>query len=136
MFGKKTSKPQNRIDSLIGAGTKIEGNVSFSGGLRVDGEIQGNVSAVTDQPSTLVLSEQARIDGEIKVSHLVVNGAINGPVWASEFLELQPRSRVTGDVHYSTIEMHLGAIVEGRLVHSVSENKTVELKLAASKVGN
>ena len=136
MFGKKASKPQNRIDSLIGAGTKIEGNVSFSGGLRVDGEIQGNVSAVTDQPSTLVLSEQARIDGEIKVSHLVVNGAINGPVWASEFLELQPRSRVTGDVHYSTIEMHLGAIVEGRLVHSVSENKTVELKLAASKVGN
>lgn len=135
MFGKKTSKPQNRIDSLIGAGTRIEGNVSFSGGLRVDGEIQGNVTAVPDQPSTLVLSEHARIDGEIHVSHLVVNGAINGPVWATEFLELQPRSRMKGDVHYSTIEMHLGAIVEGRLVHSASENKTVELKLASSNAG-
>jgi cytoskeletal protein CcmA (bactofilin family) len=132
MFGKKASKPQNRIDSLIGVGTRIEGNVSFSGGLRVDGEIQGNVTAVSDQPSTLVLSEQARIDGEIRVSHLVVNGAINGPVYALEFLELQPRSRVTGDVHYNTIEMHLGAVVEGRLVHSAGESKTVELKLAAS----
>jgi cytoskeletal protein CcmA (bactofilin family) len=132
MFGKKASKPQNRIDSLIGVGTRIEGNVSFSGGLRVDGEIQGNVTAVSDQPSTLVLSEQARIDGEIRVSHLVVNGAINGPVYALEFLELQPRARVTGDVHYNSIEMHLGAVVEGRLVHSAGESKTVELKLAAS----
>ena len=135
MFGKKASKPKNRIDSLIGAGTKIEGNVGFSGGLRVDGEIQGNVTAVPDQPSTLVLSEQARIDGEIRVSHLVVNGAINGPVYALEFLELQSHSRVTGDVHYNTIEMHLGAVVEGRLVHSSSDSRTVELKLAASNAG-
>jgi len=135
MFGKKASKPQSRIDSLIGAGTKIEGGITFSGGLRVDGEIQGNVTAVPDQPSTLVLSEQARIDGEIRVSHLVVNGAINGPVYAFEFLELQSHSRVTGDVHYSTVEMHLGAVVDGRLIHSSSESKTVELKLAASNTG-
>jgi cytoskeletal protein CcmA (bactofilin family) len=138
MFRKQTNKPQNRIDSLIGAGTKIEGNVSFAGGLRVDGEIAGNVTAVSDQPSTLVLSEQARIDGEIKVSHLVVNGAINGPVFVEEFLELQSRSKIYGDIHYNTLEMHLGAIVEGRLVHRSSEAKEVkgvELKLAASKPG-
>ncbi|MGB7543406.1 MAG: polymer-forming cytoskeletal protein [Burkholderiales bacterium] len=138
MFRKQTNKPQNRIDSLIGVGTKIEGNVSFSGGLRVDGEIIGNVTSVSDQPSTLVVSEQARIDGEIKVSHLVVNGAINGPVIIEEFLELQSRSKVSGDIHYNTLEMHLGAIVEGRLVHRSSEAKeakSVELKLAASKPG-
>ncbi len=133
MFRKQPSKPQNRIDSLIGVGTRIEGNVSFTGGLRVDGEVIGNVTAVTEQPSTLVVSEQARIDGEIRVSHLVVNGEINGPVYAAEFLELQSRSRVKGDVHYSTLEMHLGAIVDGHLVHRSSEAKTVELKLAASK---
>jgi cytoskeletal protein CcmA (bactofilin family) len=133
MFRKQPSKPQNRIDSLIGVGTRIEGNVSFTGGLRVDGEVIGNVTAVTEQPSTLVVSEQARIDGEIRVSHLVVNGEINGPVYAVEFLELQSRSRVKGDVHYSTLEMHLGAIVDGHLVHRSSEAKTVELKLAASK---
>lgn len=133
MFRKQPSRPQNRIDSLIGLGTRIEGNVTFKGGLRVDGEITGNVTAQPDQPSTLVLSERARIDGEIRVSHLVVNGTVNGPVYATEFLELQPNSRVKGDVHYSVLEMHLGAVVEGRLVHRSGEAKAVELKLAASK---
>jgi len=132
MFGKKPSKPQNRIDSLIGAGTRIEGNISFAGGLRVDGEVQGNVTAAADQASTLVVSEHARIDGEIHVAHLVANGTINGPVFAADSLELQANSRLRGDVHYSTLEMHLGAIVEGRLVHASSESKTVELKLAAT----
>jgi cytoskeletal protein CcmA (bactofilin family) len=133
MFRKQSNKPQNRIDSLIGAGTRIEGNVTFSGGLRVDGEIMGNVTAAVEQSSTLVLSEHARIDGEIRVSHLVINGAVNGPVFAAEFLELQSHSRVKGDVHYNSLEMHLGAIVEGRLVHRSSESKAVELKLASSK---
>jgi cytoskeletal protein CcmA (bactofilin family) len=134
MFRKNANKLQNRIDSLIGASTKIEGNVTFAGGLRVDGEIKGNVVASGGEPSTLVVSEQARIDGEIHVSHLVVNGAINGPVHSAEFLELQAHSRVKGDVHYNTLEMHLGAVVEGRLVHnsSVAEGgKTVELKIAS-----
>ena len=133
---KPTNKPQNRIDSLIGAGTRIEGNITFTGGLRVDGEIVGNVTAVSDQPSTLVLSEAARIEGEIRVSHLVVNGAITGPVYTTEFLELQSRSKLTGDVHYNTLEMHLGAIVEGRLVHKSSESKPVELKIASSNTGS
>jgi len=136
MFGKKSNKPQNRIDSLIGAGTKIEGNVNFTGGLRVDGEIIGNVTAVSDQPSTLVLSEHARIDGEIRVSHLVVNGSINGPVYVQEFLELQAHSKLKGDVHYQSVEMQLGAVVEGRLVHRSSESKPIELKLATSNLGS
>jgi cytoskeletal protein CcmA (bactofilin family) len=135
MFRKQPNKPQNRIDSLIGAGTKIEGNVSFAGGLRVDGEITGNVTAAADQPSTLVVSEKARIDGEIRVSHLVVNGTINGPVFAAEFLELQSRSKVNGDVHYNSLEMQLGAVVEGRLVHKSSEAKPVELKIAVRNPG-
>ena len=132
MFGK-SSKPQNRIDSLIGATTRIEGNVLFSGGLRVDGMVRGNVSAMPDQPGTLVLSEHARIDGEVQVAHLVVNGTINGPVHALETLELQAGARVKGDVHYKSIEMQQGAVVEGRLVHydGAAEIKSVELKLAS-----
>lgn len=117
MFGKKPQKPQSRIDSLIGNGTRIEGDIFFAGGLRVDGEIKGNVRAESGQPGTLVLSEQARIEGVIEVSHLVVNGAVAGPVYASEYVELQSKSRVTGDVYYKTLEMHVGAIVEGKLVH-------------------
>ncbi|MCL4470177.1 MAG: polymer-forming cytoskeletal protein [Gammaproteobacteria bacterium] len=117
-FGNnKRSRPQNRIDSLIGSDTKIEGNIIFSGGLRVDGSIKGNVSEMDDQPSTLVLSEQARVEGVIRVSHVVINGTVVGPVQAQEYVELQLKSRVTGDVFYKTLEMHVGAIVEGKLVH-------------------
>ena len=130
MFNKK-SKPQNRIDSLIGATTRIEGNVIFSGGLRVDGMIRGNVSAVAEQPATLAVSADARIDGEVQAAHIVVSGAINGPLHATETLELQAGSRVKGDVYYKSIEIHQGAVVEGRLVHHVSEAKGVELKLAS-----
>ena len=132
MFERRRSGPQNRIDSLIGVTTRIEGNVIFSGGLRVDGMVRGNVVAVAEQPSTLVISFDARIDGEVQAAHIVVNGTINGPVHATETLELQAGSRVKGDVYYKTIEIHQGAVVEGRLVHHAAEAKGVELKLASS----
>lgn len=132
MFGKgHGSKPQSKIDSLIGAGTRVEGNVTFSGGLRVDGEIKGNVCAEKGVPSTLVISEQARIEGQIDVAHVVINGTVVGPVCASDSLELQPNARVTGDVEYHHLEMQQGAVVQGRLVHQTNA-RTVELKLAAS----
>jgi cytoskeletal protein CcmA (bactofilin family) len=132
MFSKRHSKPQNRIDSLIGAGTRIEGDLHFSGGLRVDGEINGNVIAAQDKPSTLVVSEHAQVNGEINVTHLVVNGLVAGSVCASEYLELQSKAKVTGDVHYKTLEIQLGAIVAGRLIHLTPEaagDKVVALKL-------
>lgn len=132
MIFSKSSKSQNRIDSLIGAGTTISGDVSFAGGLRIDGEVKGNVHAAGDQPGTLVISEHARVEGEIAVSHLVVNGTVLGPIRAHEFLELQPRARVTGDVEYNNIEIHLGAVIQGRLIHQGISSKTVELKLASS----
>lgn len=134
MFGgkKNGSKPQNKIDSLIGAGTRIDGHVSFSGGLRVDGEVHGNISCDQGKPGTLVISEQACVTGEIAVGHVVVNGTVTGPIFAADSLELLPNARVTGDVEYNQIEMQQGAVVEGRLIHRASVEKTVELKLASS----
>lgn len=117
MFDKRPGKPQDRIDSLIGAATRIEGNLNFSGGLRVDGEVNGNVVAAPAEPSTLVLSEHGRVNGEINVTHLVINGVVAGSVTATEYLELQSKAKIIGDVHYKTLEMQLGAIVEGRLIH-------------------
>jgi cytoskeletal protein CcmA (bactofilin family) len=135
MFSKKHSKPQNRIDSLIGAGTSIEGNLNFSGGMRIDGEVNGNVIAAPGKPSTLVLSEHAKVNGEVSVTHLVVNGTISGPVTASEYLELQGKAKVSGDVHYKTLEIQLGAIVEGRLIHSnaAAQDKVVAFKLSSGE---
>lgn len=130
MFGK-THKPNNRIDTLIGAGTIIEGNLTFTGGLRIDGEVRGNVVVAGDHSGTLVIGEQARVEGEVAVPHLVINGTIVGPVRSTDSLELQPCARVNGDVEYNTIEIHLGAIVQGRLLHRGGVTaKTVELKLA------
>jgi len=136
MFGKKGNKPQNRIDCLIGAGTAIEGDISFKGGLRVDGHVRGSVLAAGGEPSTLVLSELARIEGEIRVSHVVINGTVSGPIHAEEYVELQSKANVTGDVHYKTLEMHLGAVVQGRLVYQSGEakgEKVVHLKPAAAE---
>jgi len=132
MFPKKSNKPQGRIDSLIGAGTKVDGNVTFTGGLRVDGEVKGNVRSSDEQAGTLVVSENACIEGEISVSHLVINGAVIGPVFSSGYLELHSHARVTGDLEYNTIEMHLGAVVQGRLVHQGAVMTGKELKLASS----
>ncbi len=133
MFGNKGNKPQNRIDCLIGAGTTIEGNITFSGGLRIDGHVRGNVLAAEDKPGTLVLSEQARIEGEVRVSHVVINGTVVGPVYAVEYVELQAKANVTGDVCYRTLEMQLGAVVQGRLIYQPDDKsgKVVSLKSAA-----
>lgn len=135
MFGNKQSKPQNRIDSLIGAGTTVEGDLNFTGGLRIDGQVNGNIIATPDKPSTLVLSEHARVNGEVSVTHLVINGTINGPVSAKEYLELQSKAKVTGDVHYNTLEIHLGAIIEGRLIHGsdAAQGKVVAFKLSSGE---
>jgi cytoskeletal protein CcmA (bactofilin family) len=136
MFGSKDSnKLQNRIDCLIGSGATIEGNIIFSGGLRVDGRVRGNVIAADGKPGTLVLSEQAHIEGEIRVSHVVINGTVVGPVHAAEYVELQAKASVTGDVHYKTLEIQLGAVVQGRLVYqsdSKSE-KIVQFKPATAE---
>ncbi len=135
MFSKKHSKPQTQIDSLIGGNTVIGGDLNFSGGLRIDGQVNGNVIATQGKPSTLVLSEHAQVNGEVSVTHLVVNGVINGSVSASEYLELQSKAKVAGDVHYKTIEIQLGAIVEGRLLHSIpgAEDKVVALSPVMAK---
>ena len=117
MFGKKSNtKPQSRIDCLIGTGTTIEGNITFSGGLRVDGRVRGSVVATDGKDGTLVLSEHAQIEGEIRVSHVVINGTVVGPVHAGEYIELQAKANVTGDVYYKTLEMQLGAVLQGRMV--------------------
>jgi cytoskeletal protein CcmA (bactofilin family) len=131
MFGKKTeNKRQGQIDSLIGAGTQVDGNLRFTGGLRIDGEVKGNIEAVDGaSSSTLVLSEHGRIEGAVSVSHLILNGTIVGAVTVTDSLEMQSKAKIVGDVDYALIEMHQGAVIEGRLVH---RGKSVELKLAAS----
>ncbi len=117
MFGKKPAAAKE-IGSLIGAGTTVTGDVLFTGGLRIDGVVKGAVRCVDgEKGGMLVVSEHGTVEGEVRTAHLVVAGRIVGPVYASELVELQPKARVTGDVHYRALEMHHGAVVEGTLAH-------------------
>jgi len=124
MFFKSRNKPQSRIDTLVGAETRIDGDIYFSGGLRVDGVVRGNVNEEASTPSTLVLSEQGSIEGAVVVSQVVLNGRVVGPVHAKEYVELQPKARVVGDVYYKSLEMHTGAVIEGNLIYEGEDQET------------
>ena len=128
MFNRKKHPP---IRSLVADNSQIEGNLQFSDGLRVDGSIRGNILAKADQPSLLVISETAVITGEIRAEHIIVNGTVKGPVYAELMLELQPKARIDGDVHYAALEMHQGAIIAGQLLPRDAIEKPV-FKLAAN----
>jgi len=137
MFGKKSAPTQ--IASLIGVGSTVTGDLSFSGGLRIDGTVRGAVrSADGAKAGMLVISETGVVEGEVCVSHVVVAGRIAGPVHASELLELQPKAKVAGDIRYKALEMHHGAVVDGLLIHDDGAQMTRSsppptLKLAAGK---
>lgn len=121
-LGKKPNeKPCNTIDTLIGAKSEIKGDIAFTGGLRIDGKIKGNVTAVGEGNSTLVLSEHAVIQGNVTVPHIISNGRIKGNVRASERIELQSRADIEGDVLYKVIEMAQGAVINGSLTREAGD---------------
>lgn len=117
MFFKKSTRVQNSIETLIGADTSIDGDINFSGGLRIDGAIRGNVTEPNANPSTLILSERGTIEGAVSASKVIINGKVIGSVKAPQFIELQAKAHITGDVYYKSIEMHTGAVIEGNLVY-------------------
>lgn len=132
MFSKKT-KRMLPIQSLIGSGMVIDGDLRFKGGLRIDGEVKGNIQADEGDDSLLVISETGRVHGHILVAHVVVSGSILGPIDASKLLELHPSAKVCGDVRYRALEMHPGAVVDGKLCHDQQdESSPVKLALAPS----
>ncbi len=129
MFGKKAQPP---IKGLLAQGCRIEGRLVFAEGMRIDGEIVGDVHGHPEQSSLLVISETAVVEGEVRADHVIVNGRVKGPIIATEVLELQPRARVEGDIQYRTLEVHAGASVAGQLNPLPAEEEKPLLKLAAS----
>ena len=129
-------KRQPPIRSLIGEGTAVHGELRFAEGLRIDGEVHGDVVAMGDKPTLLVISENARVHGKVMGGHVIINGQIVGPVHSTQLLEIQPKARIVGDVRYETLEMHQGATIDGELRHHASEGgDKPALKLAASNEG-
>lgn len=118
MFGNGNKKRSSmKVETLVGRNTELQGDIHFTGGLHIDGVIKGNVTAEAGTSSVLRLSEHGRIEGEVRVPHISLNGTVNGDVHASEGVELASHARVNGNVYYKLIEMAMGAEVNGNLVH-------------------
>ncbi|MDP8566481.1 bactofilin family protein [Methylophilus aquaticus] len=117
MFFKKSIQIDSHIDTLVGHETHIHGDMQFAGGLRVDGAIIGNVIENREHPSTLIISENGSVTGAVEASKVVLNGIIRGPVKSSVFIELQNKARIIGDLYYKSLEMHTGAVIEGKLIY-------------------
>lgn len=128
-----SKKKQPAIRSLIAEGNHVDGNIRFIDGLRIDGSVIGDVRSSEDKNSILVISETASVTGEVHADHVIVNGTVKGPVYARFMLELQPKARIEGDIYYTSLEMHQGAIISGLLrpTPAMMDDKPT-LKLAAA----
>ncbi|MBE0510553.1 MAG: polymer-forming cytoskeletal protein [Chromatiales bacterium] len=127
MFSKgnknRSAAKITKIDTLIGHNSEITGDVSFSGGLHVDGVVKGNIYADPDSGSVLSVSERGLIEGEVRVPNIMLNGTVRGDVHAAEHIELAEKAKVIGNVYYTLIEMMRGAEVNGSLVHQARDAK-------------
>jgi cytoskeletal protein CcmA (bactofilin family) len=127
MWGNRKKMSSAQVDTLVGRHTTIEGNLRFSGGLHVEGTIRGNLYADDgERPSILILNEGGRVEGEVNVPRVVINGTVEGDVHASERVELAPKARISGSVYYNLIEMAMGAEVNGNLIRRSNEKPRLE----------
>lgn len=128
MFGSHDKKsaaptrPTSSIECLVGANMVIDGNISFSGGLHIDGTVRGAVVAESED-ALLMLGERGTIEGEVRAPHVQVKGNMIGDVVASQKLELGPSARVRGNIYYKLLEMAAGAQVNGQMVHEEEPRK-------------
>ena len=104
--------------TLIAANTRIVGDLCFKDQLYIDGVVEGNVIADADTQCTVILSEEGSVVGEIRAPQVVINGKVIGNVYATARLELAAKAAIEGNVYYKLIEMQLGAMVDGQLLHS------------------
>lgn len=133
MFGKKRSRSPG-IDTLVGKGTRVDGDVHFSGGFHIDGHIVGNLTADDDSGALISISEQGCVEGIVTSPSVILNGTVKGDVIASEKIMLGNRARVIGNVYYELIEMAIGAEVNGQMIHQPPKNVRLVTKNEDSSV--
>ena len=132
-LSKSKGRPCNTIDTLIGVTADLKGNIVFSGGLRIDGKVKGNITAEDGENSVLILGEHAEIRGNITVPHVVSNGKVRGHVHCSARIELESQAEIQGDVHYKVLSMEYGAAIHGNLVRQPDEDVVTMLKPVSTR---
>ena len=135
MARHKRKLHSTKISTLVGRDTVLMGDLSFTGGLHVEGRVVGNVNADPDSDSVLILSERGEIEGEIRVPYVVLNGKVNGDVIVARHLELAPGADIHGNVYYAQMEMAVGAQLNGNLVHEEASAPVSEPVEASDRHG-
>ncbi len=121
MFGKKNRRSGGPVNTLVGEGTRIKGDLRFEGGCHIDGVVDGSVISDRDSDAFLSLSEQGLVDGNVRVPRVSLNGKVQGDVYASELLQLGATAKINGNLHYELLEMTAGAEINGKLIHDSAQ---------------
>jgi cytoskeletal protein CcmA (bactofilin family) len=114
MFGRR-KQPAAQIETLIAAGTRVEGNLVVTGGVQLEGYVRGNVTCDAGATASLSIAPNGVVEGIVDVPRVVVHGEVRGDIRATDKIELGPTARVHGNVTYGVIEMAAGAVIRGRL---------------------
>ena len=112
----KKKRKFGAITTLIDKDITIKGDTTYSGGLRLDGKIIGDLTVLGDAGGTLIMGEESRITGNVIIETGIINGRVTGNIKCLDYLELNAELVITGDIEYSTIEIHAGARVNGILL--------------------
>ncbi len=136
MFGNPKKQPfikMATLSTLLAEDVEITGDIVFSGGMRIDGLVRGDVIGRQGDgqgAALLVLSDKGRIEGSIRCGDAVINGRVTGDLDIEHRLELQSDARVRGTIRYKQLQMDVGASVSGHLVKAedgVAAGNVVEL---------
>ncbi len=132
MLGKK-SRSQAPIGTLVGADTRVHGDIEFAGGFHVDGYVKGNVRAGDAEAACSASASVGASRARSSCRTCMLNGTVKGDVRATERVVLGPKARVIGNVQYKLIEMSIGAEVNGKLIHESEGGATLENRRAAPR---
>ena len=123
MIGRKQRRRRVAIQTLIGEGTRLEGDLCFDGGCHIDGVVNGGVTSGRGPDGYLSISERGRVEGNVRVPLLALSGTVEGDVFVGERAELGATAKVIGNVHYTLIEIAAGAEINGKLIHEAPKEQ-------------
>ena len=99
------------ITAFLGSGTIYNGQLSFVGSVRIDGQFTGEIKS----EGTLILGKDARVDGTIQVSQLILSGNLNGDVIVTGKTIMHKSANLTGNLVTHSLIMEEGALLQGSI---------------------
>jgi cytoskeletal protein CcmA (bactofilin family) len=111
MFGKKKEEVSfDKVDTLIGADTSVQGTITATGTIRIDGKLEGEINCAGD----LVIGEGGKVKANIKVRNLLLSGELEGNVAVQGRIEITLSGKLYGDIATSNLVIDEGAVFRGK----------------------